>query len=178
MEEHSTIKRIWSHAFWADEELLKSLTSLTSSDDAPSEAIREFAHIVGVEEVWLSRLEYRSPSLAVWPTVDLFDLEGLVRQIHGRWRSYLARLQPPDLLNSVTYTNSAGLRFDNQVGDILNHAALHGQYHRGKVNLMLREAGLEPAPVDYIAFVRGAPAATEADHEPAGYPRPRPRTSR
>ena len=39
--------------------------------------------------------------------------------------------------------------------------ALHGQYHRGKVNLLLRQGGHAPAPVDYVAFVRGVPAATE-----------------
>jgi hypothetical protein len=36
---------------------------------------------------------------------------------------------------------------------------LHGQYHRGKVNLLLRQEGEQPAPTDYIAFVRGVPAA-------------------
>ncbi|MFQ5740386.1 MAG: DinB family protein [Acidobacteriota bacterium] len=36
------------------------------------------------------------------------------------------------------------------------------QYHRGKVNLLLRQAGHAPAATDFIAFVRGAPAATEA----------------
>ena len=37
---------------------------------------------------------------------------------------------------------------------------LHGAYHRGQIALLLREGGAEPAPTDYIAFVRGAPAAT------------------
>jgi uncharacterized damage-inducible protein DinB len=174
MGERTTVQQMWSHVFWADGELLEALTS---GDDVPSEAVREFAHILGTEEVWLSRLEYRSPSLAVWPALSSADLEGAVRQTHERWKLYLDRIQQSELLDSVTYTNSAGLRFDNQIGDILIHVALHGQYHRGKVNLMLRKAGVEPAPVDYIAFVRGAPAATEADHLPAVYPR-RPRTSR
>jgi uncharacterized damage-inducible protein DinB len=46
------------------------------------------------------------------------------------------------------------------VGDILLQVALHGQYHRGKVNLLLRDAALPPAPVDFISFARGVPAAT------------------
>jgi hypothetical protein len=36
---------------------------------------------------------------------------------------------------------------------------LHGQYHRGKINLLLRQSGAEPAPADYISYVRGVPAA-------------------
>ena len=59
----------------------------------------------------------------------------------------------------VAYTTSAGKSFANTVKDILLHVAMHAQYHRGKINLLLRQAGLEPAPADYIAFIRGAPAA-------------------
>ena len=43
---------------------------------------------------------------------------------------------------------------------MLLQVALHGQYHRGKINLMLRQAGLPPTPTDYISFARGVPAAT------------------
>lgn len=58
--------------------------------------------------------------------------------------------------------------FTNATGDILLHVVLHAQYHRGKVNLLLRQTGGEAAPADFIAFMRGVPAATEsAAHKPA-----------
>jgi uncharacterized damage-inducible protein DinB len=38
--------------------------------------------------------------------------------------------------------------------------ALHGSYHRGQIALLVRAGGSTPAPTDYIAFIRGAPAAT------------------
>jgi uncharacterized damage-inducible protein DinB len=56
--------------------------------------------------------------------------------------------------------NSAGQSFETPVSDMLLQVALHGQYHRGKINLMLRQAHLPPTPTDYIAFARGVPAAT------------------
>lgn len=155
-----TIRSLWEHVIWADGRILEAVAS---AGGAPDQALREFAHVVGSEEVWLARLEGRSPGLAVWPSVSLSELEALVRETHRRWNSYVSGLSESDLKASVTYTNSAGREFTNVVGDVLLHVALHGQYHRGKVNLLLREAGLTPAPVDYIAFVRGAPAATEAD---------------
>lgn len=160
----SDIRRMWRHVFWADGDLLKAVSV---SDSIPDDAIREFAHIIGTEEVWLARLEGRPPRLAVWPSDPDGDLRthlhAVVRQTHGRWESYLSRLQDSVFDKAITYTNSAGRTFENTVRDILLHVVLHGQYHRGKVNLMLRQAGSEPAPVDYIALVRGAPAATEAD---------------
>ncbi len=151
--------RLWKHLFWADRKLLEAVAS--NEGPPPKAAVREFAHVVGTEEVWLARLQRRSPLLAVWPSVPPSDLDELVRQTHLRWRSYMSDLQEADLQEPVKYTNSAGREFENAVEDILLHVALHGQYHRGKVNLLLRDAGFAPSPVDYIAFVRGAPAATE-----------------
>jgi uncharacterized damage-inducible protein DinB len=46
------------------------------------------------------------------------------------------------------------------VGDMLLHVALHGAYHRGQIALLVRAGGSTPSPTDYIAFIRGAPAAT------------------
>lgn len=151
---------MWSHLYWADGELLRAISS---GSHTPEEVIREFAHIIGAEEVWLARLENRSPLLAVWPSIPSDDLESAVQQTHERWETYMAGLQETDFETTVQYTNSAGRHFDNTVEDILLHVALHGQYHRGRVNLMLRQSGMTPAPIDYIAYVRGAPAATEAD---------------
>ena len=69
------------------------------------------------------------------------------------------RLTETDLAARLAYVNSAGKPFDDEVGDILLHVMLHGQYHRGKINLLLRQGGAEPGPVDYIAFTRGSATA-------------------
>jgi uncharacterized damage-inducible protein DinB len=89
------------------------------------------------------------------------DLQALADDVHAGYATFLAGQSESSLALPVTYVNSAGREFDTVVGDILLHVALHGQYHRGKVTLMLRQAGLTPAPTDFIAFVRGAPAATD-----------------
>lgn len=154
------IRRLWEHAFWADAKLLDALRA--SAGDPP-EAVREFAHVIGCEEVWLARLERRSAGAAVWPPISLSEARKLLERTRAAYKRYMAVLEEADLERIVAYTNSAGRQFSNSVEDILLHAALHGQYHRGKVNLLLRQAGHAPAPTDYIAYVRGVPAATEAD---------------
>ncbi len=60
----------------------------------------------------------------------------------------------------VSYRNSAGDEFKSAVRDILAHVALHGSYHRGQIAALVRAAGTKPASTDFIAFARGAPAAT------------------
>lgn len=79
--------------------------------------------------------------------------------VHAGYAAYLGGLSENGLQRTFSYRNSAGQEFSNTVLDVLLHAALHGQYHRGKVNLLLRQAGSSPVPTDYIAFIRGAPAA-------------------
>jgi uncharacterized damage-inducible protein DinB len=126
---------------------------------ALADALREYAHILGADEVWLARLEGRQPSTEVWPAMDLPTLRSFASALHTAWSRYLARIDDPALPRQVSYTNSAGQSFQTPVQEILLHVALHAHYHRGKVNLLLRQAGMAPAPVDYIGFVRGVPAA-------------------
>lgn len=153
------IRRLWRHACWADAQLLDGLRGSTN---VPGEAVRELAHIVGAYEVWLSRLEGRAPRAAVWPEATLDEVRSIFDETTESFAAYLSALEVEDLSASVHYTNSAGREFTNSIGDILLHVLLHAQYHRGKVNLLLRQSDGAPAPADYVAFVRGAPAATEA----------------
>ena len=153
------IQNLWRHAVWADAEMLRAL----SASPPPEAAVREYAHVLGASEVWLARLEGRAPRAPVWPTPSLREVDGLSRAVRDGYAALLATLAEADLGRGVTYVNSVGQTFTTAIGDILLHVALHGQYHRGKVNLLLRQAELPPAPVDYIGFVRGAPAATQVN---------------
>lgn len=157
------IRRLWQHIQWADGRILDAVRPAHdgqgSQSTEDSDVLREFAHVIGSEENWLARLEERAPRAPVWPSVTFSELDDLIQKTHDRYEAYLTALSGADLARPVTYTNSAGNEFTNEVGDILLHVALHGQYHRGRINLLLRQAGSEPAPTDYIAFVRGVPAA-------------------
>ena len=95
----------------------------------------------------------------MWPALPLGQLGSLARMLHRNYKSYLDRLDEAALARVVAYANTAGKPFETSVEDILLHVALHGQYHRGKVNLILRQEGYTPAPTDYIAFIRGVEAA-------------------
>jgi len=154
-----TVVRLWRHAEWADAAVLAALDRVP---EPPADALREYAHVIGAEEVWLARIEGRAPRIPVWPAVERAALPALAAQLRDGYARLLATLDEAALAQTVPYTNSAGQAFETPIGDILLHVALHGQYHRGKVNLLLRQAHAEPAPVDFIAFVRGAPAARQA----------------
>jgi uncharacterized damage-inducible protein DinB len=150
------IRQLFAHTAWADARLVEALNAQAAP---PAAAVTELAHILGADEIWLSRLEGRPAQVPVWPTMTAAALQGLSAMVHEGYHRYLAGLDDGKIRQVVSYTNSAGKAFENTVQDILLHVALHAQYHRGKVNLLLRQASLEPAAADYIAFIRGAPAA-------------------
>jgi len=151
------LHRLFAHLAWADARALQSLREATHPQDQARELL---AHVLGAEHVWLARLEGRPPTVAVWPALSLDECEALARDNEQAYARYLGALDADAVHRAVHYRNSAGAEFDSRVEDILLHVALHGAYHRGQVAAAVRRGGDVPSPTDYIAFVRGAPAAT------------------
>jgi uncharacterized damage-inducible protein DinB len=151
------LQRLIAHLRWADRGVLGSLRRAAA---LPAKALELYAHILGAEHVWLARLRGERPRFAVWPTLTLDECDALAGDTHKALMEFVASLSPPDLAREVDYTNSAGAAFRSRIDDILTQIVMHGSYHRGQVALLVRDAGAEPQPTDYIAFVRGAPAAT------------------
>lgn len=159
------LSKLVAHLAWADDRVLAALRSATAPD--PS-CLEVFAHVLAAEHVWLARLKGEVPRHPVWPTLTLEACAGLVQANQRELTTYVNALRDADRARGVTYTNSAGQQFTSTVEDILLHVSLHGTYHRGQIAWALRRGGSVPMPTDYIAFVRGAPAATrDAGSPPA-----------
>lgn len=155
----TTLTRLLEHMLWADDRVAESLER---QPDASEQAWELYAHVLGAEQVWLGRIA-GAPQGDVWPEPDPEALDELRRTVRQEYVALVRELDGEGLADEVAYTNSAGRGFESSVGDILHHVFLHGAYHRGQIAMLLRVAGAEPAPTDYIAFVRGAPAATRED---------------
>jgi uncharacterized damage-inducible protein DinB len=151
------MRRLFAHARWADE---RTLEALRGAPTAAAEALRVYAHVLGAEHTWLSRLRRQPPRVAIWPTLGVEECAVLARENADEFDAFLDSLGPDDISREVDYRNSAGEPFRTRIGDILLHVALHGSYHRGQVAIALRQGGAVPLPTDYIVFVRGVPAAT------------------
>ena len=156
MDTLETFRRMWQHAAWADELLLSELEAM---HPPPALAWREYAHVLGAESVWLDRLLQRPQRYAVWPELSVAEAKSLAESLRAEYAAYIAQLSADTLDVRVAYVNSAGQSFVTPASDMLLQVALHGQYHRGKINLLLRQAHLPPTPTDYITFARGVPAA-------------------
>jgi uncharacterized damage-inducible protein DinB len=152
------LRRLYDHTSWND----RRFADLLSAGDAPAEAVREFAHLIAAESLWHGRITGDLVSHAVFPQWSVDEARAQSLRVASAWSALLESLNDDALDRPITYTNSSGQTFTTPLGDILLHVALHGQYHRGKVNLLLRQAGREPVFTDYIFWVRGVPAARTA----------------
>jgi len=151
------LRSLFAHMDWAD---AKVALALRVAPGAESSALELFAHILAAEHVWLARIEGRSGHVPVWPVLTLEECGEMSAENSREFAQMLSCETEASLQREVTYTNSAAQEFTSRVLDILTHVALHGAYHRGQVSLLVRRGGGTPAPTDFIAFVRGAAAAT------------------
>jgi uncharacterized damage-inducible protein DinB len=52
------------------------------------------------------------------------------------------------------HRNSRGMYFEMPIWQIVMHVVNHGNYHRGQVSRLMREAGFTPPSTDLIIFYR------------------------
>jgi len=155
----STLPKLIDHLEWADAKALAALRAAA----APGAKVREiFSHILGSEHTWISRIEGRAPTVAIWPALNDDEMERVARENVAAFRRILDGATEVDLARVVAYKTSAGHPYESTVEDILLHVALHGSYHRGQIATLLRQGGSEPVATDYIVFSRDAPAASRA----------------
>lgn len=147
-----TIQKMYEHLNWANHRILEKLQSLEAENQ---EVSRLFSHILFSEKVWITRLQgLDSSRLPIWSDVDVEVCTELIMHNEASIKTFLANLAETDLDKIIFYKNSSGKEFENTVSDILTHVAIHGQYHRGQINLQLRANGIEPVNVDFITFMR------------------------
>ncbi len=144
-------RRRFAYESWANGEVLGGLRTM----DPLTERSRHWlAHIVGTQELWMSRLKEDGLAVEVWPDLDLDAIEARLEGIRGAWEMYFDGLDAADLAREVSYTNTKGECWSNAIGEILEHVLLHGAYHRGQIAAEVRAEGGEPAYTDFIHCMR------------------------
>ena len=139
-----------AHMRWADTLVADAL----ESSSAPSaDAVRLFAHIAVVEELWYSRIDGVPMPHAVWPDLPP-DKARAIAARHADLFEQLVKEGDATLRRPVAYRNSAGRDFRNTVEEIVTHVTMHGSYHRGQIARIIRASGGDPPYTDYIQFMR------------------------
>lgn len=147
----SLLPRMFSHMAWADERTLASLRDMTAP---PSQAVDLFAHVLGAEHEWLSRIQGVPSTQGIWPKLSLDRCAALAAENQAGFGALAAEANGTAGQRLVHYRSSRGVEHTNTLEDILLHVAQHGVYHRGQVALLVRANGGTPLATDYIVFTR------------------------
>ena len=145
---------------WADAKVWGAVLGTLAADGDAS--LREkLWHIHMVQRaffaIWLDSAAEVS-ELSIFP--GLRSLEEWGRAYHDEVTPFLETLAEPSLDRVVhlpwaaRFTAIMGVQpADPTMCETLLQVAMHSLYHRGQVNMRLRELGTEPPLVDYIAWI-------------------------
>ena len=109
-----------------------------------------FCHILNAHQIWNARI-LNETAIGV---MDIHSFEESRDLDHTNYKTTLKILDSVSLNEIVTYTNSKQKQFNNNVRDILFHAANHAAHHKGQIVSDFRLAGIEPIVTDYIFYKR------------------------
>lgn len=136
---------------WANRQALAALRGMNAP---PDKARLWLAHIVGAQDVWLSRLQNDVPCTVSWPDHSLSQIEGRLEGLRGTWEMLLDQIAEEDLDKAIAYANLAGEPFETPRSEIFDHVLFHGAYHRGQIAAQIRDHGGQPMPTDHIVWLR------------------------
>lgn len=95
---------------WANNE---SLRAITNAKNQNVRALQIAGHILGISEMWLSRVEVRSSMLGSWPSLTPEAIRGLQEQLTNTWLKIVADSHE---YRVVTYRNRSGQQVANRLG--------------------------------------------------------------
>lgn len=145
-----TLQPMFNHMHWANQRIIEQLKQ---TDPMNEQALRLLSHVLIAERIWLTRLQQKDSSgIVLWETLSIEACEHLANSNSEGFSAFMASNIQLD--GDCKYNNQSGTPFTTAIREILTHIALHGQYHRGQINFLLRTNSFEPINVDYITFTR------------------------
>ncbi|MEC9373849.1 MAG: DinB family protein [Planctomycetota bacterium] len=142
---------LFAHARWANARIIEVMRSIAAP---PEEAVAKLAHIGAADEVWQTRLagETWKGELFARPTLE--EAARSVEAAGPKWEAIIAQMPAERLLGEIEYQSTEGTPYSSRTRDVLTHAALHAQYHRGQIATLLKGRVATPAMTDYILSTR------------------------
>lgn len=124
---------------------------MSINNKIPLRATQLMSHIMLVHDSWDNRILGKTGLSDFWTEIPLNEMLTKNFRLHEVINDILAN---NELNVSFQYKNSKGSEFTNTVQDVLFHIVNHSTHHRGQINFLLRNAGIEPVVLDFIFYKR------------------------
>ena len=143
---------LFQYDLWANETAADVLRPLYEPD---GRLARLFCHIINAQMRWMQRIQADDFGLTeIWATYDFDEALDRLQQANREWTDYLTALSDEELTDWISYTDTKGTPYENQVQDIVTQLLFHGAYHRAQIAADVKARNLTPPVTDYIAYVR------------------------
>ncbi len=139
---------LFEYTFHFNKEMIAVISENISGVD--EKIISLINHTLNAQQVWNSRISGEA-SFEVWQ-INPFETLQEINQLN--LKKSIGIVKDFDLDQKITYQNSRGTEFENTVFEMLFQAINHSTYHRGQINSLLKQHGIEPLLTDYIFYKR------------------------
>jgi uncharacterized damage-inducible protein DinB len=154
------VELLYDYAYWANGRLLEVISQLTPEQFTQSVggsygSVRNtLVHALSAEWGWLDRCggPERGPRLDPedFPTVQ--SLVETWSKVEGYVREFLSTLKDEDLARNVEFALGGPEKRSMALGQLMQHAVVHGIHHRGQAALLVRMLGYAPGNVDMLMY--------------------------
>lgn len=153
---------LFAYDTWANDILFEAAAELDAESlvrdmsTSHESLLGAMVHIVGAEEIWLSRWK-GSPISRLRPLEEVPTLEAFSkwwRDIREERDRFLEALTDSDMERTLETTNLKGESFTHSLAEMFRHVVNHSSYHRGQMVSLLRALGQKPPSTDLIRFYR------------------------
>ena len=139
---------LFEYTYHFNKEMIKIISeNITKVDEKTISLIN---HTINAQQIWNSRI-LGEISFEVW---QINPFESLEEINHQNFVKSIDIIQKSDLDKRIEYQNSKGTKFENSIFEMLFHAINHSTYHRGQINSLLKQNGIDPLLTDYIFYKR------------------------
>ncbi|ANF52415.1 damage-inducible protein DinB [Chryseobacterium glaciei] len=139
---------LFEYTYHFNHEMIKIISENISKID--EKTISLINHTLNAQQVWNSRI-LGEKSFEVW---QINHFENLQDINHQNFQKSIQIVEKSDFDRRIEYQNSKGAKFENSIFEMLFQAINHSTYHRGQINSLLKQTGIEPVLTDYIFYKR------------------------
>jgi len=139
---------LFEYTFHFNNEMIRIISdNLPKADE---KTVRLINHILNAQQIWNARI-LGEKTFEVWQINPFESLEEINQQ---NFKNSIQIIENYDSDQRIEYHNSKGTAFENSIFEMLFQAVNHSTYHRGQINSLLRQNGIEPVVTDYIFYKR------------------------
>lgn len=139
---------LFEYTFHYNNEIIKVIDENIEKID--EKTITLINHTLNAQQIWNSRI-LKENSFEVWQ-INPFETLTEINQTNFEKSIEIVHHFDPD--RKINYQNSRGANFENTVFEMLFQAINHSTYHRGQINSLLKQNGIDPILTDYIFYKR------------------------